>query len=222
MKYYNVEQGSDSWWELRKGMPTASNAKKILTAKGKLSAQADGYIAELVGQQLSLLTPERIETYTSRAMRHGIETEEEARRFYCLQENCDVLPGGFCVSDDGRFGCSPDFLVRMEVTGYGKDERGKGYDTARVKVTGELKCVQHNTQVTYLLDGNLPDDHRWQAHFALLVTGAERCDWLSYHPGLAPLVVRTEPNDDTLKLAAALEEFHAKYQATLKRVREMA
>ena len=41
MKVLDVEQGSRAWVEARLGLPTASNAKRIVTSTGKLSAQRD-------------------------------------------------------------------------------------------------------------------------------------------------------------------------------------
>ncbi len=205
MIFHDVQQGSDFWFDLRKGVPTASNFSKILTPKsGKLSAQADGYINELVGQTLSLIPQDGIENYTNRAMEWGRRAEEEARRYLSLHLNEDITNGGFCLTDDRRFGSSPDGLI--------------GQDGVI-----EIKCPQPETQVAYLLkDDELPPEYRWQVQGHLLVTGRAYCLFVSYCPGLAPLVVRVEPSDDTKRLAEALEEFHAKYLKTLQRVREMA
>ncbi len=223
MRWFDVEQGSSNWFDLRKGVPTASQFHRILTPKGgRLSSQADSYVAELVGEQLSLIPPEGVENYTNRSMRWGQQCEEEARRFYCLHRDCDVLNGGFCMTDDGRFGCSPDFLVGLEIDTFAKDGKGMGYDFGTVQIAGELKCPQSATQVKYLLSEELPVEYRWQVNGHLVVTGAECVDFLSYTPGLAPLLVRVERGPDTETLAAALEEFQAKYLKTLQRVREMA
>ncbi len=225
MRYFDVKQGSSEWFDLRKGVPTASNFSKILTPKtGRLSSQADDYIAELIGNQLSLIPPEGIENYTNRAIRWGEQTEEEARRFYCLHNNCDVQNGGFCMTDDGRFGCSPDFLVGFEANciEWQFDEQRGDYLTGTVKAAGELKCPQSDTHTKYIIKGELPTDYRWQCQGHIFVTGADYCDFESYCPGLAPLLVRVERGPDTETLAAALEEFHEKYQTTLKRVKEMA
>ena len=202
MVFYDVEQGSDSWFELRKGRPTASNFKRILTPKGKLSAQADDYIAEIIGERFSLIPPEHVESYTNRSMRWGAITEEEARRFYCMERGTEVTNGGFCMDDEDRFGASPDFLV--------------GEDGA-----GELKCVQPGTQVRYLLDGVLPPEHFPQTHGHLIVTGRKYVDWLSYCPGLPPLLIRVVPSAYTRELRVALEIFWEKYQSALARVKSL-
>src|SRR3974390_905811 len=82
MKFFDVQQGSQEWHLLRRGRFTSSSFDRVLTPKTrKLSAQADGLIAEVIGEAMSPWLPEHAESYTSNAMRHGLLTEEEARRF---------------------------------------------------------------------------------------------------------------------------------------------
>jgi hypothetical protein len=228
MRYFDVEQASPEWFKLRLGVPTASEFSNILTpTQGKLSKSADRYISQLIGEQLSLIPPEGIENYTSKAMRWGQQAEQEARAYYRMENNCETLNGGFCMDDTGRFGCSPDFLVgpvsdeRLACYAIDRDARGNVYGDAEVDAAGELKCPQPQTQVDYLLANTLPDDYRWQVHGHLVVTGAPYCDFMSYSPGLPPLIVRVEPSADTELLRAALDQFWDRYQITLSRVKEM-
>ena len=44
MKFYDVEQGSARWYQLRLGRPTTSNFHRIVTAKGEPSKQALAYM----------------------------------------------------------------------------------------------------------------------------------------------------------------------------------
>jgi len=44
--YVDVEQGSDAWFEARRGIPTASNFKRIFTAGGRHSDSAPHYLRE--------------------------------------------------------------------------------------------------------------------------------------------------------------------------------
>jgi hypothetical protein len=197
MVFHDVIQGSDDWYELRRGIPTASNFSRIITAKTmKLSAQADDYICELVGDKYSHFMPERVENYTTRPMQFGQMAEEEARRFYSLERNVDVTNGGFATTDDGRFGCSVDAFV--------------GDDGCL-----EIKAPLAKTQVRYLLDGGLPADYRAQVAGHLIVSGRAYCDFLAYAVGLPPLLVRVVPDEFTAKLRDALEQFWAKYQQAI-------
>jgi YqaJ-like viral recombinase domain len=201
--FHDVIQGSPDWYALRRGIPTASNFDRVMTPRTRQYAKAaDSYVAELIGEQMSHYLPEGVESFTSRAMKYGIETEAEARRYYSLHREVEVFHGGFCQTDDKRFGSSPDSLV--------------GDDGVL-----EIKCPQATAQVLYLLDGNIPDIYLCQVHGHLIVTGRTYCDFLSYHCGLPPLLIRTVPNDFTAALRAALEEFWVRYVAALEKIQGM-
>jgi predicted phage-related endonuclease len=150
-----------------------------------MCAGADTLIAELIAEKISEILPERAETYSSRAMEWGKQTEEEARRFYCMEQNVTTTNGGFCTTDDGLLGASPDSLVN-----------GDG--------CLELKCPQPKTHVQYLLDNVLPAEYVPQCHAHLIVTGRKYCDFMSYAIGFPPLLIRVERSDYTDKLEAVV------------------
>ena len=212
MIYHDVEQGSEEWFRLRLGVPTASNYDMILTpAKGEPSTSQRKFIAQLIGEQLASFLPAGAPNYTSRAMDWGQQTEAEARDFYRMERDTDVSNGGFCLTDDRRFGCSPDGLIGLK-------QLPSGLWTCKGAL--ELKCLQATTHTMHLMNGKkLPDDFRWQCHGHIIDTGAEWCDFLSYCPGLPPLLVRVEPNGDTDRLRVALDRFHGNYLAALAKVR---
>src|SRR5262249_4377321 len=113
--------------------------------------------------------------------------EPEARRYYEFETGSDVREVGFCMSDCGRFGCSPDGLVG--------DDGGL-----------ELKHPKAATQIKYLDAGVVPPKYLPQVHFSLFVTRREWWDFMSYYPGLRPLLVRTVPDERTVKMAEAMEK----------------
>jgi hypothetical protein len=208
MKTFDVEQGSDTWFELRRGRPTASSFNKILTPKTlKPSAQQDGYICELVGECLSLIPPEGVENYTNRAIRWGQQTEAEARSWYSMDRNCDVQRVGFITTDDDRFGCSPDGLV---------GEQG-GL---------ELKCPEPTAHIAYLLNPqSLLDAYKGQVHGCLIVCERKWWDLVSYCPlndGPSALCVRVEPDAYTEKLREELDRFFERYVTILARIKGAA
>ena len=201
MKIIHCEQLSPEWWEARRGVPTASNFDRIITPKtGKPSAQMDGYIDELIGDLDSLNPPVFSQNGYTAAMAEGRDSEPEARLFYSLERDVDVCEVGFVLSDCGRFGCSPDGLV---------DPDG-GL---------ELKCPLPRTHVGYVRAGKLPDEYKPQVHGCLAVTGRAWWDFLSYAPGMPPVLVRVTPDDYTAALKEALEVFWEKYADALAVVR---
>lgn len=206
MKIIDCDQGSPEWYYARRGIPTASEFKSILTQTSlRLSKSADKYAAQLIGERLSEILPEGVENYTSRAMRWGQETEEEARRYFALQTGLDVRKVGFITTDDGRFGCSPDALV---------------YDKEGELIGGlELKCPEPTAHVEYLIGGVLPDEHRAQVHGGLIVTGLKRWWFMSYAPGLDALIRSVVPDAYTFALSQALDEFHPRLMDLLRKVK---
>lgn len=162
----------------------------------ELSEAANEYICELVAERLCLIAP--VEKTLNGAMRHGVEFEPEARRWFEFDAGVDVEQVGFITTDDGRFGCSPDGLVG-ECCGL------------------ELKCPQGKTHVGYLMNGGLPDEYKAQVHGSMIVTGRTSWWFLSYCPGLPPLKLLVLRDEYTDKLAAALELFHERYAEALAR-----
>ncbi len=200
MIHHNVAQLSSEWWELHRGVPTASSFEKIITPKqAKLSASVDDLIAEKIAERLTncSMVPEG---YVSPAMEAGILREPESRSWYAMDSGTDVQRCGFLTTDDGRFGASPDALI---------DQDG----------VLEVKNPLAKTHVRWLMDGELPAEHKCQCHGELLVAGREYCMFLSYCPPLPPFKIRVVHDDFTKKLADCLELFWEKYEAAYKRIK---
>lgn len=197
-----AEQYTPEWWSARRGVPSASNAAKVFTSQGKASASQSQYIADLIAEQYDPAYGNKDE-YQTAAMRNGSLMEPEARAYYEFDRGLSVDEVGFCTTDDGRFGCSPDGLIG--------DEGGL-----------ECKSPQHNTQVKYLLADKVPAEYVPQVHWSLIVTGRKWWDFISYARGLPKLVKRVEPDDYTKAMRAEMERFWKKYQAALEQIRGMA
>lgn len=200
MKIVNCVQRTPEWWLARKGVPTASAFDRIVTpAKFEASKQREGYACQLIAERFDKfysINPE----FQSQAMQEGTLLEPEARRYYEFHRECEVQEVGFCLTDDERFGSSPDGLIIAQNGGL------------------EMKCPQPGTHVRYLMDGTLPNDYAPQVHGHLVVTGCAWVDFMSYAPGLPPLLVRVEPNEKTEVLRKALDEFWDLYMTILARV----
>jgi hypothetical protein len=195
MRLVDCKQYSPEFWAARRGIPTASNAASILTPTGKLSEAMITYACQLVAD-LSNATYGQEEDYVSAAMTNGKKLEPEARMWYELEAEADVVECGFCLTDDGRWGCSPDAMVG---------------DDGLI----ELKVPEAHTAVRYLVDGILPPKYRPQIHMQLVVTGRAWVDFMSYHPGIPSMKVRVVPDEYTIAMRDALENFSELY-ANLK------
>lgn len=206
--YRDFLQGSDSWWEARRGRPTCSSFDRILTpATAKPSGAQDGFIDELVAECIQFnpkFFTERGILRTKRAdspeMAHGREQEDEARQAFANHTGLSVETVGFCESDCGRWGGSPDLLV---VGG------GQG---------GELKCPQPATHVGYLRSGELPREYKCQVHGHLILSGYPVWSFFSWCPPLPPLHVEVRPDEFTQKLRDELERFLTKLDEAKKKL----
>lgn len=176
MKIINCEQRSEEWFAVRCGVPTASEFDKIITTSGAPSKQRQKYMYQLVGQKLGA-EPE--EKYTNSAMQRGVELESSAREMYS-RDVAPVVECGFCLADES-YGCSPDGLV-------GEDG------------LIEIKCPILSTHVDYLIKQELPIEYFQQVQGQLLVTGRKYNDFISYYPGLKPLVVRVHRDEMFIEL----------------------
>ncbi len=187
MKVIDVQQGTPEWLAVRCGVPSASNFDLIIDTKGNPSKQRQKYLYRLAGEKITGVSEE---TYQNGAMKRGIEMEPEARETYELITDAQVQQVGFCLVDGAHaFGASPDGLI--------------GDDGLL-----EIKCPTLAVHVGYLLGKVLPADYYQQTQGQLLVTGRAWLDFVSYYPGIRPLIVRATPDMAYQQiLRAELERF---------------
>lgn len=193
-----LQQQTPEWFAARCGVPSASNFDKIVTTKGEPSKQAQKYLWQLAGERV---TGKQEESFTSGHMQRGIELEAEARQFYELVSDVVVQTVGICYPNENKkYSCSPDGLV--------------GEDGGL-----EIKCPSMAVHVGYLIEGVLPTEYFQQVQGNLLVTGRKWWDFVSYYPGLKPLMLRVYRDEEFIKkLDLALENFCEELDAVTKRI----
>ncbi len=198
MKIIECEQLSPEWFAIRAGVPGASNFDSILTTKGEPSKQQTKYLYRLAGERI---TGKKEETYQNSAMQRGIELEAEARSFYELATEVTVKQVGYCLNEEPRYGCSPDGLVG---------------DDGLV----EFKCPMMATHIGYMIKENLYTDYLQQVQGQLFVTGRKWCDLVSYYPGIKPIIIRVERNENFLiKLKVELQLFCEKLEDIVNKIK---
>lgn len=191
-----LEQGSEQWLAIRKGRATASEFSKILTPTGQLSAQRIKYMRKLARE---CVAEDPLEWMGNKYTDWGNNTEPEARDYFTERTGIEVDEVGFCSRGDGApLGCSPDGLIRDSRTG----EWVAGL---------ELKCPQVDTHVNYLMEGELPNEYRLQVHGSMAVTGLNVWWFMSYFPGLEPLILKVERDSFTEKVSKELDKFLIEY-----------
>lgn len=172
-------QGSREWIEARLGVLTASQVSKLVTPTGKLSASRTDLLCSLIAEKL---TGEPADDFAGTYWTdRGQALEDDAGAYFSLQTGMDPTAVGFVYKDDTkRAGCSPDWLVYM-----GEDP-----------ICGvEVKCPKAATHVRYLLDEKA-DKYMPQIQFSLWVTDLPVWWFMSYHPGMPPLLRQFEPDKD--------------------------
>lgn len=202
MKIHDLEQGSLSWYAMRAGKVTASEADALLTPlfKVKEGKGPHTYLCQKVSEGFGELLPQ----FSSWETEHGQILEDEARKWYAFEFNERLIDAGFCEGDDGRCGCSPDSLI--------------GEDGGL-----ELKAPQGTNHVRYLLDGVLPEDYAVQVHFSMFVTGRKWWQFCSYHRKFAPFVLTVHRDEAKIaKIKEALGAFYARYDAAIKELQQAA
>jgi len=196
MTFFDVEQGSDEWFAMRKGKFTASTFKDLFAAK-----TTKAYEKVIYRVVFERLTGESPEGFTNEWMERGKELESEAREKYEMMTFNKVSNGGF-VEVDEWVGCSPDGFIRN--------------DNGLI----EIKCPAFNTHLNYLLDKKLPKIYEKQVQGQMYVTGAEWCDFMCYHPKLQPLIIRIERDEIMItEIKKKLEESIEKAKSLIKQLK---
>ena len=198
MIIHNCEQYSDAWWNLRRGVPTASRANEIVTPKkGDLSTQSRGLINSMIAEALEVQSDPMEATEW---MLRGTELEPEARSMFEADKDVDVTEVGFVTrhTESGVIGCSPDGLVHPFTNRGGQKTAQAGF---------EVKCPKPETHIGYLISGVLPEYYKPQVHMSMAVTGIDKWWFMSYHPELEPLIVPVTWDEYTDRVKDALDAF---------------
>jgi len=193
MKFYDIEQGSEEWFNLRLGKITSSHYSDIMafTDGTKIEAKwGKGAIDYAQRIALERKTGKQIESFQSDWMKQGNENEPIARAKYECKTFQIVSNGGLFI--DGEYGTSPDGLI---------DDGGI-----------EIKCVKHNTHFETIKRSSADPSYHWQYQGQMFVAKLSFVDYVEYCDIFPPetelIIHRVERNDDAIKfLKERLELF---------------
>lgn len=202
MKTLLCAQGSTEWMLARCGIVTASEVDALVTPLWKLRT-GEGVETYLYRKLAEKVMGYAGEDGSSWAMDQGQILEKIALPWYEFAYDVAVQRVGFCVSDDGRIGCSPDGLLG--------DDCGL-----------EIKCPQPAQHIKYLLQGDIPPQYRAQIHFSMLVTGRPRWRFVSYSRHLPPLVLTIERDEGIQEaLRETVRVFTDKFDAAFAKLKDL-
>jgi hypothetical protein len=203
MTTLDVEQGSVEWIRARLGKVTASGLGQIVDSSfdRRIGAMPFTYLCSRVAEAYRN-RPLAEEAFTSRATEEGQMLEEEARRAFCFMFDRETIRNvGFCLHDDGRFGCSPDALL--------EDDSGV-----------EIKVPYAKTHMGYLLKGKLPAEYSAQVHGSMYATGRKSWRFFSYSRSLPPFTLLVQRDEAIMaKIATALAGFYQAFDESMAKLR---
>jgi len=181
-----MEQRTPEWHRARQGIPTASNFAKIMM--GHKTKTRQDYLCRLLMERILGRSLE--ENVKTKWMQHGIATEEEAVAEFCATQNLAVKPCGFILEpENGRYGCSPDRLIRDQ------------------DAILEIKCPAPWTHCRYLIYGP-GDDYEAQVQGQIMITQSEAAYFMSYFPGLSSVNLKFMRDEKYIKnLKTELDNF---------------
>lgn len=200
MKIHECLQGSDEWFTLRAGIPTASDFSQLVTPKKREIAKANALLniklaERWLGRPLDAVS-------IGFAGEQGKILEEDAIPRFELDAGMDVTRVGFVTNHNA--GCSPDGLIIHDG-----------------KVIGglEVKSPKPETHTDYLLGGTVPDEYFAQCQGGILVTGASVWWFMSYARGFPSLIVKVEPDEQYLAtLSTAINLFNERLNKAYARL----
>lgn len=195
------EQGSEAWFEARRGLITASDVYKIMTPTRKTARndKSRAHVFEIAAQRITgYIEP----SYISDDMLRGHEDEITSRNLYSANY-APVTQVGFITNDEWGFtiGYSPDGVVG---------------DDGLI----ECKSRRQRFQVETIVSGEMPDEYMLQCQTGLLVTGRKWLDFISYSGGLPMVTIRVLPDPEIhaaiVEAAAAFESQVAEHIAAFE------
>lgn len=166
--FFDIEQGTDQWHELRHGTIGGTRAKGLFV-------NSDTLFLELLAEYSEPFDPEDEDSFVSDAMERGKWLEPEARAELSRYTGIDFIECGFIKNDIPILGISPD--------GISKD----------YKVQCEIKCPEAKKHISTCYYNEIPLDNIHQCIHAFTVNNyLERFFFMSFRPEnkLKPMFVK--------------------------------
>jgi hypothetical protein len=187
--YHQVQQGSDEWRALRRGLITASELHLLLTPttlKQADNPKSRSHLYELLAQRISgFVEP----SFTSTDMERGHVDEAEYRRVYTEHTGLEIELAGFVTNTSlvpgCTVGCSPDGLVHGP-----KFFNGDPGSSGMI----EGKSRRQKFQIETIIARQVPSDYVLQVQAGMLICERDWCDFISYSGGLPMFILRAYPD----------------------------
>ena len=231
MKAFSYPQYSPEWWAARRGVITASEVGPFIVNTTKVAEKAR---KRLCAQKIGEVAGADQDTFQNDAMKRGTALEPYARACYQRATGHHVQEVGF-ISDIARcIGGSPDGIVLWADATIDLHPDGSWDILPNYVSHGlEIKCPETAAKhIQWFLADELPDEHEYQCHMGMILTGAPYWDFMSYFPahvefiktrdswtvadldegGMPPFIKRVERSALTANLESGLAETVAEFR----------
>jgi putative phage-type endonuclease len=178
--HWEIEQGTDKWHALRRGVITASTIGVFATATGK-PANNDTSRTAIYKLLAERITGESEPSFYNDDMARGHLLEPGARDLYADHTGREVRECGFVTRHISgiQLGYSPDGLVG---------------DDGLI----EIKAPRQKKHLAAMLANEMPPEYVPQVQTGLAVTGRAWADFISYAPGLPLFIKRVQRDEITI------------------------
>lgn len=157
--WYDVDQNTDEWLDMRAGKVTGSSIAKVMANFGKaFGSPAKDLAATCAIEQLTGKRQNSV-NYTNHHMDRGHIEEPIARALYEEMYFVDVTNGGFY--DNGNTGSSPD---------------GRVFDDGLVEIKSAIISVHY----ARIKKGTFDSAYKWQFIFNMREAKRSYIDFISY------------------------------------------
>lgn len=198
MIYKDIIQGSEEWFDIKRGKLTATHINDILPSKRGYKEARNKLMLILAREITTGIT---IHKRTSKSMDDGLLKEPEARAAYEAWSGYIVEEVGFIDHPTiENFGCSPDGLI----------DAGLGM---------EIKCPEPEAHFDIVVNGikAIKKEYIIQMNVNMMCYECDRWHYVDYDPRLPDdlaLVIIAVDRDKTL--CTEIEKEVKKFQAELK------
>lgn len=160
MKIVNVEQGSEEWFDYRKGKVSGTMLGDLYSKRGNRKL---GFY-ELIAERLAL------DPDDENRMDRGIRLEDEAAQLFAREYNKKLDIVGICVHDEyPQIINSPDRLI--------KDKNGKYTEAV------EIKCLSPARHLQAVIEDKVPDEYEAQKlQYFIVNPDLEKLYFVFYDP----------------------------------------
>jgi hypothetical protein len=197
--YYDIEQNSEPWLKLKRGVLTASNICKILTPAKLEISRSTGYLYEFCRQRVDDMP---YGDFSTRHTDRGHIEESLALQIYEAKfgglKRCGFVEN---TKHGFKIGCSPDALVG--------DDGGV-----------QVKSFTPNVQFGNIVEDKIEGCHMLQIQMELFVTERQWWDVVYQSSGTHQIVTRVYPDEaKQARIKEACADFYSRVEIAMQEYR---